>query len=196
MKKSDLKNYRHNLRGWYKRASDEHIKLGLEWYDDAINYSTILADEYNSTSYTCAGVIAILSPLNEWERNKHDARQVFEAVKKGKSYNDIKVCTFDSNKKKAFDFVKGKIKLSESSPKTYAFSRNIGLKDENYVTIDRWHLRACRTLSKTPKKCSVSCTPKQYELIQAETIKVAKEFGIKPYQFQAIIWVTIKSYWE
>lgn len=196
MNKPELKKYRSNLRKWFKRASKEDIKAGMEWYDDAISYAVKLARTYDSTSDLSAGVIAVLSPFNDWEKNKYDAEQVFKAVKEGKSYKDIKVSTFDSNKKKAFALVRGEMNLSESSPKTYAFSRNIGLRDENYVTIDRWHLRACRTLSKTPKECSITCTPKQYDLIQAETVKVAKEFGIKPYQFQAIVWVTIKSYWE
>lgn len=192
----ELKKLRANLRTWYNRASEDEIEQGLVWYEDAMRFSRMLAYEYKKSGGTSAGVISVLSPGNNWERNKYDAIQVFNAVRDGKSMDEIKVCTYSANKAKAFALAKGEIELSESSPKTYAFAKNVGENDHNFVTIDRWHLRACQTTSKKPRSCKESCTPKQYKIIQEETIKVANEVGVLPHQFQAIVWVTIRNQWS
>ena len=194
--KKDLKKFRANLRTWFKRSTDDQLARGLTWYDDAFWFSRELANEFNVSGEIAAGVISALSPNNRWERNKYDAIQVFNAVRDGKSMDEIKVCTYNPNKAKAFAIARGNRKILMSSPKTYAFAKNVGENDDNFVTIDKWHLRACQTASKKSKTCKESCTPKQYRLIQEETVKVAKEMGVKPHVFQAVVWVTIREQWN
>ena len=191
----ELKKLRANLRTWFKRASKDEVSQGLVWYKEAMEFSRMLADEYNVHGEVAAGVISALSPNNKWERNKYDAIQVFNAVRQGKSMDEVKVCTYNANKAKAFAIAKGDRKILKSSPKTYAFARNVGENDHNFVTIDKWHLRACQTTSKKSKTCKEACTSKQYSIIQEETIKIANEVGVKPHEFQAIVWVTIRNQW-
>lgn len=192
----ELKKLRANLRTWFKRASEDELNQGLVWYKEAMLFANELASEYNVSGEVAAGVVSALSPNNKWERNKFDAIQVFNAVRDGKSEEDVKVCTYNANKAKAFAIARGDKKILKSSPKTYAFARNVGENDHNFVTIDKWHLRACQTASKTSKTCKESCTHKQYSIIQEETIKVANEAGVKPHEFQAIVWVTIRNQWS
>lgn len=191
----DLKKYRSNLRTWYKRATKDEIKQGLVWYKDAMDFAKQLSTDYGVRGEVSAGVISALSPNNKWERNKYDAVQVLMAVRDNVPMQDVKVCTYNANKAKAFAIAKGDRKILTSSPKTYAFARNVGENDSNFVTIDKWHLRACQTSSKKSRTCRESVTPKQYRIIQEETVKVAKEMGVKAYQFQAIVWVTIRNQW-
>lgn len=195
MNSIELKKIRKNLRFWFKNANQEQISQGLVWYDDASQYASYLGSRFHKTKYIAAGVLAASSPQNKWERNKIDAYNILNAVDKNIPMDQVKVSTFNKNKYKAFEIAKGNIEILKSSPKTYAFARNIGAGDDNYVTIDRWHIRACKTTSSKPKKIIESVTHKQYQQIQSETIKVAKEFGVKPHQFQAIIWVTIRDKW-
>jgi len=195
MTKKELKKYRSNLRTWYNRATKDEIKQGLVWYKDAMDFAKQLSTDYGVRGEVAAGVISALSPNNRWERNKYDAVQVLMAVRDNVPMDDVKVCTYDANKAKAFAIAKGDRKILTSSPKTYAFARNVGENDSDFVTIDKWHLRACQTSSKKSKTCRESVTPKQYRIIQEETVKVAKEMGVKAYQFQAIVWVTIRNQW-
>jgi len=195
MTKKELKKYRSNLRTWYNRATKDEIKQGLVWYKDAMDFAKQLSTDYGVRGEVAAGVISALSPNNRWERNKYDAVQVLMAVRDNVPMDEVKVCTYDANKAKAFAIAKGDRKILTSSPKTYAFARNVGENDSDFVTIDKWHLRACQTSSKKSKTCRESVTPKQYRIIQEETVKVAKEMGVKAYQFQAIVWVTIRNQW-
>ena len=155
-----------------------------------------MAQTYTVTGEVAAGVISALSPNNKWERNKYDTIQVFEAIKHGKTPDEVKVCTYNNNKLKAFAIASGDAEILTKSPKTYAFARNVGELDPNFVTIDKWHLRACQTSSLKSKECRESVTPHQYKVLSEATVKVAAEFGIPAYVFQAIIWITIRNRWN
>jgi Holliday junction resolvase RusA-like endonuclease len=194
--KKELKKYRQNLRTWFNRASAEEFSEGMAWYREAMEYSKELSKKFNVSGEVAAGVISALSPNNKWKRNKIDAFNVLKAIRDGVTMDEVKVCTYNANKAKAFAIGKGNREILTSSPKTYAFARNVGENDVNFVTIDKWHLRACQTASKTSKECKETVTPKQYRIIQEETVKVANEMGVIPYEFQAIVWVTIRNQWN
>jgi len=186
---------RSNLRKWWAESTNEERQSGLNWYSEAQEFSNHLSVRFNVSRETSAGVISALSPNNRWERNKADAVNVFKAVQSGVSINRVKVCTYNANKEKAFEIAKGNRKILKKSPKTYAFARNVGEMDNDFVTIDKWHLRACQTSSKSPRQCKESCTAKQYRLLQSDCIKVAKEIGVEGHVLQATIWVTIRNRW-
>jgi len=191
-----LKAARRNLRIWYSRATREEIMAGTVWYSEAQQFARLMAQTYTVTGEVAAGVISALSPNNKWERNKYDTIQVFEAIKHGKTADEVKVCTYNNNKLKAFAIASGDAEILTKSPKTYAFARNVGELDPNFVTIDKWHLRACQTSSLKSKECRESVTPHQYKVLSEATVKVAAEYGIPAYVFQAIIWVTIRNRWN
>lgn len=193
---AERKKLRHNLRLWMKRATSDEVNQGLTWYHDAMSYSKELSNAFGVSGETAAGVISALSPNNRWNRNKYDAMQVLQAVRDGKSEDDVKVCTFGRNKSKAFAIARGDRKILKESPKTFAFARNVGECDTNHITIDKWHLRACQSASTKPIKLTESCTAKQYRIIEEETMKVAREYNMTGYAFQAVVWVTIRNRWN
>jgi len=193
---AERKKLRRNLRLWVKRATNQEILDGLTWYNEAMAYTQALSTTFGVSREIAAGVISALSPNNRWERNKRDAMKVLQAVKDGMPEDSVSVCTFDRNKSKAFEIARGNRKVLRQSPKTFAFARNVGERDENHVTIDRWHLRACQSVSMKPIKLAESCSAKQYRIIEEETMKVAREHGMTGYALQAVIWVTIRNRWN
>ena len=195
MNKHRRRQMRANLRWWYAQATDVEINVGLRWYEEAQEFSKELAERFNTSGEICAGVISALSPNNKWGRNKIDAEIVLSAVREGVEESKVKVCTYNNNKRKAFAIAGGSIRILKQSPKTYAFARNVGEMDEAYVTIDKWHLRACQSRSKTSKEVKTTVTPKQYGLLQKDCLKVADEFGLRGYEFQAIVWNVIRNRW-
>ena len=186
-----------SLHKWFAESTAQEREDGKLWYKEAQMFTKYVAEEYGIDSYRVAGVVSALSPNNKWERNKYDAITVIKAHLARLSPKDIKVCTYNANKIKAFEILRGDTEITAKSPKTHSFAMNVGLNSPEHITIDKWHLRACVT---TPKDgivdCMESCTSVQYRRIEALTANVAKSLGYKGYELQAIVWVTIKRVWD
>lgn len=185
--KYQLNKISKNLDKWFNLATKEEITEGLEWYKKANDICKDIAQKFNTSELIGAGVISALSPRNKWEQNIKDAYKVFKAIEEGKEPNDIKVCTFHTNKFKAFEIAKGNKVISPDSQKTFAFVNNIAHLDNNFVTTDIWHLRACFN------KTMGSCGKLAYNQIQKLTIKKADKLGLKGFEYQAIIWASIRN---
>ena len=173
----------------FNKATEDQIKDGKKWYLLANEEALKLSNEFKLCPLKTAGVISALSPNNRWEQNLKDARNVCAAFIIGKKAEDVKVCTFNTNKFKAFAILSGKVEITNDSRKTFSFIRNVGHLDVDRVTIDIWHLRACYGKSKgTPTKSN-------YDELEALTLKKAKKLGLIGYEYQAIIWVVIRNNW-
>jgi hypothetical protein len=185
-----------NLKRWIEVATPCQRYSGLNWYNEAQDWAKYLAEIFRIDSYKAAAVISSLSPNNKWARNKVDAFNVCQAWKDGKAATEVKVCTYGANKRKAFQILDGNTEITAKSPKTHAFAANVGLLASDFITVDKWHIRACLCSPKEGVKDSVeSCTPAQYRRIEALTLKLARKYGLKGYEVQAIIWVSIKESW-
>jgi hypothetical protein len=68
-----FKGHVENIIGKYKQASPEFIKGGNEWYDKAHDVANTIG---KGDVRKGAGVIAALSPLNNWERNVAEAHEL------------------------------------------------------------------------------------------------------------------------
>lgn len=201
MKKRTITNtadkaIRSNLAKWFAHASDQNMLDGLVWYRDAQEFCAKLASKYEISPYITASVVSCLSPNNKWQRNKADAISVIKAHKQGLGAESVSVCTYDANKRKAFRVLSEGEGIASSAPKTHAFAMNVGLLSPHHVTVDKWHIRSCLC---TPKAGIVdtveTVTAKQYRRIEAITAQLAKREGLKAYELQAIVWVTIKESW-
>ena len=109
MKKSII-NYsntkiKNNLKRWFETAKEQDVLNGKNWYKEAQDFCEYLSKKYDLDTYTCATVLSCLSPNNRWERNKVDAEAVIVAHKNGIAPESIKVCTYTTNKLKAFIYL-------------------------------------------------------------------------------------------
>lgn len=189
--KNELRRISRNLDYFFNLATSKEIEQGKRWYKDANQFCVDTAKEYNTTSLIVASVVSALSPRNRWEQNLKDAKKVFQAISEGKEANDIKVCTFNKNKFKAFELAKGNIYITENSPKTYNFVRNIAHLCPASVTIDIWHLRACLKQFKSIGNTNIGKVA--YSQIKALTIKKANKLGLTGFEYQAIIWISTQN---
>ena len=181
------KKIRENLRTYFDLATTEQIESGRNWYRNAHSIcKTLSGDDY--TPEQVAGVISALSPRNKWERNIEDAETVLSAVIDGLLPEHVKVCTFNTNKFKAFEIAKGDRTIDITSRKTYAFIRNIAHLDPKRVTVDVWHLRAC-----FGKTIDTGLTPKRYDIIEQITLEEAHKVGLEGFEYQAIVWEVVRD---
>jgi hypothetical protein len=189
--KYELRKISRNLDYFFNLATPEEIKQGRQWYKLANDFCKITALEYKTTPLQVASVVSALSPRNKWKQNLIDAKKVFKAIDQGKEPEEIKVCTFHKNKFKAFELAKGNIFISEESPKTYNFVRNIAHLDPSALTIDIWHIRA--SLRQFKNIGSAQIGKVAYKQIKALTIKKANKLGLTGYEYQAVIWLSTQN---
>ena len=189
--KYELQKISRNLDYFFNLATPEDVKQGKRWYKEANQFCIDTAKEYNTDPLKVASVVSALSPRNRWEQNLIDAKKVFQAIQEGKEAEEIKVCTFHKNKFKAFELAKGNIFITEDSPKTYNFVRNIAHLDPTALTVDIWHIRACLKQFKSISTAQIGKVA--YKQIKALTIKKAQKLGLKGYEYQAIIWLSVQN---
>jgi len=186
-----VNKFSNNLKTRFSGATAAEITAGLIWYDEGRAVCKDIAKVFNTDTLTAAGVIAALSPRNKWSQNIKDAYKVFAAVRAGKGPDQIKVCTFNKNKVKAFNIALGVQAITDKSLKTFNFVHNLASESNNFVTVDIWHLRAC--LGKSIKIDNAAVGRLAYEQIKQLTLKNAAAVGLKGYQYQAIIWLTTQN---
>ena len=191
--KYQLRQIRKNLNFIFNLSTKKQISDGKQWYINANNICKDIAQKYQTDVLTAAQVIAALSPRNKWTQNIKDSYKIFDAVKNNIPAEKIKVCTFHTNKFKAYNIAKNKIEITDKSLKTYNFCKNIALLDKDSLTIDIWHLRAC--FNKSIKIDSATIGRPAYQQIKRLTINKAHKLGLTGYQLQAIIWLTIQKYY-
>jgi len=186
-----LKKISKNLDYYFNAASSKDIKEGLQWYKNANVICKDIAEKYNTNVFIASQVISAISPRNKWEQNIKDAYLIFEAIKHNMHPEDIKICTFHSNKFKAFNIVTNNVQICDKSLKTYNFVNNIALLSNDHLTIDIWHLRAC--FNEPINIGSASIGRLAYNQIKKLTIRKANKIGLKVYEYQAIIWNSIRN---
>jgi hypothetical protein len=188
-----------NLRAWRALATPEDINAGNIWYNEAHQVAQEISTIIGGTVWQGAAVISALSPMNTWEGNKHNAIELAKCWALGGAISDVSVSTFNANKRKAWEILNNNTKaLNQESRKTWSFAKTIELKERaQCVVIDRWHLRACLTRSKTRRdQLGESVGIPQYDRIERLTMAEASKLGEAPCVYQAIIWCTIKTNWE
>lgn len=194
-KTSDLK-IKNSLRRWFHESSVAQRNAGFDWYKSAQLFVRTIAAKYDLSSYKVAGVVSALSPNNKWFQNKKDAVTVIEAFIAGNDATSVKVCTYHANKYRAFDILAGD-RVDGHGHKTHSFAMNVGLLSPSHITIDKWHIRACLAHLDTDPSSDIqqSIAPNQYRRVEAITAELALELGLKGYELQAIIWITIREAW-
>ncbi len=184
---------KNNLKRWFASASQREIVDGLNWYNDATKEADAIAREFGISRYKAAAVISALSPNNRWKRNVRDSWALVACWYAGKGEDSVRCSTYHANKRKAFRILDGEL-IAESAPKTHSFASTIaGIG--NAVTVDKWHVRACLTRRGKSEHVVESVNAANYWRIERITAELASEAGIQPFQYQAIVWVTIKGDW-
>ena len=180
-----------NLDNLFNLASNEQINQGIEWYKIANNEANKIAKKYNLDVYKVSQVISALSPRNKWKQNIKDADKLCEAFTLGLHPTSIRVCTFHSNKFKAYNILADNTQITNNSLKTFNFVNNIAYLNNDFLTIDIWHLRAC--FNNMIKINSAAIGKIAYEQIKQLTLKKAAKLGLKGFEFQAILWLSAQT---
>lgn len=187
----------------FNKASQSELIDGASWYKEAQIFSEHLNELFKVESpVKIAGIISALSPAVNWERNKVDAQNLLALyTSTGGNEEEIlkgKFGTYKNNVRKAIEILNlkhatkkkvGVILRGKTGYKTESFFYNIYDVNSEEVTIDR---HAVKVANNVYKGGSVALSEKKYRLSERAYIKASKKVGLKPYQLQAVVWVTYR----
>jgi hypothetical protein len=177
-------------------ANDSELLAGSRFYSDALAYCQQLSRQYGCSVEYAAGVIAALSPNNNWERNQRDANTLIRAFYLGghADANSVKVSTYSANKIKALSILSGSEPLSVlGGLKVRAFYDCIIGGDS--VCVDG-HAYSIWTGERIPTTKTPKISPKLYAAITADYRLAANQINrimaanYSARQIQAITWLT------
>ncbi len=196
-----------NIEKIFKQTSKEEIAVTRQWYQNAKKFTEDLSLKFDNqlSSKKVAGVIAALSPRNEWNRNKFDAETLCKEFLSNKYYQlnlfgyhtllNSKVCTFHANKSKAIKILlndDSKIESILKGNKIVNFFKCIN-GDSNAICIDGHAFNiACNRVSALSEVPAIS--DKHYKII-ANVYRDAKNFinkryglNLKTMHLQSVTW--------
>lgn len=180
-----------NIYNVLNLASDEHFDNGLSWYDDAREFCRMLSIETNKPMIAICAALAALSPRNKWERNKQDLKAL--------CYGDDmhKFGTFKAmvNKAKHVLTLTNREDILEAlnGPKICAFFDNIYDENSQMVTVD-FHMHHIAIGHVMPEDERPNLNKSDYDMIQKTIESIAEQQKLRPYELQAILWVTWRDY--
>ena len=181
-----------NILGIYESSTPDEIKNGSSWFENARNLCLEISEDYNVNYKKVAAVISALSPACKWTQNIIDAKNLINGWENAVEHK-VKVGTYNLNKVKAISILNdddfNEFPSNGRDLKTYCFYHNIVDASSDRVTIDR---HASKVYYGAKYAGSTVIRGKKYLMIESSFAKTAKHIGIKPYQLQAITWLTYK----
>jgi hypothetical protein len=183
-----------NILKVYRRATQEDIAQGIDWYERAHIAAQDISKYTNINIRTVIGVMAALSPNNKWERNVRDAEVMCVAWVNGDCMSDFKVSCYNTMKAKAWSILVDELDDDEdiltrlNGQKIRSFYSNIVGLDE--VTIDGHALNIALGVRQGLTDDKTNMGKKQYREMQQHYVRAAKRVKVKPHVLQAITWTT------
>ena len=181
---------------FYLLSTPSELKDGLNWYNEAYDYSKELAKRFNISLSQAVGIVSAFSPQAGWLENKRytvsflisPKVQVRSMVQQLKAKHILTL----NNESDIYHA----LSTNGTAFKTKSFFLNILNPDIiTDVTIDRHAIAVCIQDTDTVSaldKSYAKLTKKQYDFFQSAYASAAKELNILPHQLQAITWLTYR----
>ena len=188
------KSYYSNIIKVFLQANDEELQHGLTWYSDAQGEAQAIADKYQLPLHIVIGVLAALSPTNDWYKNNiRNGDDMCRIFTQGGYVEDTKPSTYKTMRDKAWHILQSMphdlngVVFILNGPKISDFAQCIAGEDICVIDGHAWCIanNDRRTMQEVPnigKKLRA-------ELQQAYS-KAGKKHGLTAYQMQAVTWVT------
>lgn len=178
--------WRRRIARAYRDASAADRAAGLEWYARADAAADDIGRRYGIDRVRAAGIIAALSPRQQWAANVRAAERVAAAAANGDDAPP-KV-GLGSNVAKAWRIAQGADPADVlGGPKVRAFFANI-TGDLRAVTVDVWAARAAYGRADAPVPAG-----RRYDRLAAAYRDVADRFGVAPRDLQAAVWIHVRG---
>jgi hypothetical protein len=181
-----------NILSVYALATQDEIEKGLRWYQDAQDIAQAIADKCQFPLRISVGVIAALSPTNDWDKNCKDADALAHAFVTGGYKEDVRCSTYNPMKDKAWSIMESMpgddvlVAKILNGPKISDFFWCIMGHDNCVIDGHAWCIAHAdrRSMQEVP-----SIGKKARAELQDAYRVAAHAKGLTAYQMQAITWV-------
>ena len=185
-------NYVENILAAYEMATHEEVLFGMNWYAIARGEAQAIADECELPLGVVVGVIAALSPTNNWAQNIKDASAFCKTFVDGGYFEDVKASTYKAMWQKAWTILSDTpadlmhIAQLLKGPKITDFFWCIMGFDTCVIDGHAWGIANAdrRIMQEVP-----SIGKKLRQELQEAYAVAGHKHNITAYQMQAITWV-------
>jgi hypothetical protein len=169
-------------------TSKHEWKTGLSWYLEAHQEAVSLSQQFGLDLEQAVGIIAVLSPMVEWNLNLKIAREFIRS--KGKK----RTAGFMANYRKAYEILKRKDYSAIRGPKVTAFYETILNPRANHPPVVDTHMIAgfYEGVSYRTDLTIVHGNEFRLQPIRTAIVELAHEYGIRVQEMQAVLWLRIK----
>ena len=185
-------SYVKNILAIYEQATTDEMVHGLTWYAKAQAAAQDIADATELPLRVVVGVIAALSPTNNWDQNLKDAQLFCETFAAGGYYEDVKASTYKKMWEKAWTILESvpcdndAVAKILNGPKITDFFWCIMGADVCVIDGHAWCIANAdrRVMQEVPSIGKRARQELQYAYAEA-----ACACGIKAFEMQATTWV-------
>lgn len=202
----DRKDIIQNILAIWKVSTPQEKRDGIVWYLDAYKSAQQISIKYNVPDHIVVGVIAALSPNNNWDINIRNAEDLIAGYLDGYGLWDLLaylkdngrgICTYTKMSEKAWSILDAmpdydQTKKILNGQKIVCFFQNIMGEDTCTIDGHARNIAYAERVNLTDNKTNIGV--KEYRELQQAYIDAAKKLRyqnkrIKAYELQAITWV-------
>ena len=181
-----------NILSAFDRSTYENKVEGFGWYQKAYSHAETMRHYNGLPTFQNVGIIAALSPLSSWQRNKETALLYAQGQRKGLHTNKMMQKCAKIEETRSFDEVLEI--LNGDKIKSFAYNIQKFGSFCPVTTIDR-HAISVAYGKRISDKDRPALTSKQYQFISDAYVDATKiirkntQVNILPQELQAITWV-------
>ena len=190
-----MTQYTRNILKVFAQCTGAELQHGMRWYKDAEIAGQNIADKYQLPLHIVVGVIAALSPTNEYGQNIRNADTMCRIFVDGGYVEDTKPSTYNTMRDKAWSILQSMphniddVAFILNGPKITDFAYCIMAEDVCVIDGHAWCIanNDRRTMQKVP-----NIGKKLRAELQECYRRAGKKHGMTAYQMQAATWVAWK----
>lgn len=191
-----MKTLETRINAWLDLATAAQTATGRTWYADARTFCREVAQETGVPFANVCGVTAALSPSTYWALNKRQAEALCTAYAAGDDLADVPLSTYGGQVNKAIAILSASPAdipaiLGRRAFKTWAFYDCLIHEESAEVAVDRHVVNSLDYLARFTQSAR-----KPYYCVVHAFRAVAAARRLRPYEAQAIVWITYKEHAE
>lgn len=190
---------------WAEQTNPGLVSAGLGWYTAARSFVYTLSRQHLLSYRRVAGAVAIMSQQTRWTTQIRYTSRWLHAVVNGQDASGVNATLYRGVADKAYQFIHSGDESLITGDKIRNFYDNLLGRNDN-VTVDSWAIRAALTRPGTdPDKIYKSITESdlsahfrggslQRRSLEAAYKLAAADKAVTPAQFQAVVWVAVRTF--
>lgn len=181
-----------NISYTFLSANGEDMDEGMNWYPNALDACSIIAEDHMLPLETVVGIVSVISPSIMWGGNISVPEKLIDLWDRKVPASDwVGFGIYPANLCKVEQILDGDLSAVKGN-KVVSFYRNI-MGSWLDVTIDRWSIRVAMDQPKLGPKMITPSGKKVYNELAEAYRDAAKLVGVTAPEIQAVTWTVFRN---